>query len=286
MSDSRTGEAVYKEFIEFRDAFLTDAMDEASAWSTNKFGERFRPVVLVNARRLKKWTEAIDQWNKFAQELKKYPQLGIPVSLYEPAPKFISGAIRVRCYELPATEVTTKAREKILADYDREIERFKAIDNTNPYLKQLQEERKTFEALPPKTKLRLRRTGYTDLNCAYNTTEESQIMVRVSSSGVFFDERTLGQGFTFGPKTKNSKASIYSELSPIPQSLYQSIDIYDIDTVEKAKAARKKYREENEQEIKREQWSRYNKTRAAKNALQADAEHAASEKNPSGSSQD
>ena len=30
-------------------------------------------------------------------------------------------------------------------------------------------------------------------------------MVRVSSSGVFFDERTLGQGFTFGPKTKTVK---------------------------------------------------------------------------------
>ena len=53
MSDSRTGEAVYKEFIEFRDAFLTDAMDEASARSTNKYGEKFRPVVLVSARRLK-----------------------------------------------------------------------------------------------------------------------------------------------------------------------------------------------------------------------------------------
>ena len=286
MSDSRKGENVYKEFIDFRDAFLTDAMDEASAWSTNKFGERFRPVVLVGARRLKKWTDAIEQWKKYAEELKKYPQLGIPVSLYEPAPKFISGATRVRCYELPATEVKNKPREKILTDYDREIERFESIDNTNPYLTQLRKERETFEAMPPKTKLRLRRTGYTDLNCAYNTTEESQIMVRVSASGVFFDERTLGQGFTFGPKEKNTRASIYAEVSPIPQSLYPGIDIYDIDTVEKAKAAQKKYRESNEQEIKREQWARYNKKRAAKNALQTDAEHAASEKNPSGSSQD
>lgn len=286
MSDSRKGEAVYKDFIDFRDEFLTDAMDEASAWSTNKYGEKFRPVVLVNARRLKKWTEAIDKWNKYAEELKKYPQLGIPVSLYEPAPKFISGATRVRCYELPATEVTTKQREKVLADYDREIERFKAIDNTNSYIMQLQEERKVFEAMPPKTKLRFRRTGYTDLNCAYNTTEESQIMVRVSAAGVFFDERTLGQGFSFGPKAKNNKASVYSELNPIPQSLYQGIDIYDIDTVEKAKIARKKYREENEQEIKREQWARYNQKRAAANRANAEAEHAASEKNPSGSSQD
>ena len=283
MSNSRQGEVVYKEFIDFRDKFLTEAMNEASAWSTNKHGEQFRPVVLVDARKLKSWTGAIQKWNDYAEELKKYPELGIPVSLYEPAPKFITGATRIRCYELPATDVQTRFREKVLADYDKEIERFLSIDNTNSYLDQLRSERAIIEALAPKSKLRFRRTGYTDLNCSYDTTSESNVMVRVSASGVFFDSRTLGQGFTFGPKDKNSKTTIYSELEPIPLSIYPGKDVYELDVIEKAKAAQKKFREENAEEIKRAQWARYNQKRKQK---LLDAAKSPGENNPSGSSQD
>ncbi|WP_147200843.1 hypothetical protein [Pantoea sp. CCBC3-3-1] len=268
MTDFTKGERIYQEFIEFRDKFLSSAMKEASAHSTNSNGEKFRPIVVVPERKAEYWKNQIKQWNAYAEELRKYPELGIPLSLYEPEPKYISGANRIRCYELPATNTSTSTREKVIADIKAMIERVSGIEDTNGFVKKLEGELAMMTALPPKTKLRTRRTGYSDLSCSYNTVEEKKIMVRATASGLFFDDRVLRYGFQFGPKATAERRSVYDEVQPLPLTIYKNMDVYLFDEVEKARAEMKAYREANAEQIKRDQWARANSKRRGHNATE------------------
>lgn len=287
MTDLERGERLYQEFIDFRDEFLTTAMKEASAHSTNAHGKKFRPVVVVPKGRAKYWMAQCERWEEYARELRNYPELGIQVSLYEPGPKYITGAIRVRCYELPAINVGKIKREEVLRDLQAMIERVSLSKDTNAYLEKLREEAASIESLPPKTALRIRRFGYSDLICNYATLDDPKGMIRATASGVFFDDRTLRYGFEFGAKAKIPRPSVYDYVKPLTLSIYPNAHVYLIDEVEQKRAEMKDSRAQTSQETKREQWRRASQKRrdkdAAEKALKKSAEHAAGEQNPTGS---
>lgn len=290
MTDLERGERLYQDFIDFRDIFLTTAMKEASAHSTNAYGQKFRPVVVVPKNRAKYWMAQCERWEEFANELRKYPELGIEKSLYEPGPKYITGATSVRCYDLPATNVGKVKREDVLRDITTLMERVDATKNTKDYLDQLRSEYAMIEALPPKTVLRTRHFGYTDLICNYTTLDNPKGMLRATKSGVFFDERTLRYGFEFGAKSKSPRPSVYDHIKPLPLSIYPHAHVYVLEEVEKIRAEMKETREQTSQEAKREQWRRAAKKRrekvAADKALLKGAEQSAGEQNPTGSNQE
>lgn len=290
MTDLVRGERLYQEFIDFRDNFLTTAMKEASAHSTNAHGQKFRPVVVVPKNRAKYWMAQCERWEEYANELRKYPELGIEKSLYEPGPKYITGATSVRCYDLPATNVGKVKREDILRDITTLMNRVAAAKNTNEYLEQLRSEYAMIEALPPKTVLRTRAFGYTDLVCNYTTLDNPKGMLRATKSGLFFDERTMRYGFEFGSKYKTARPSVYDHIKPLPLAIYPNMHVYVLEEVEKLRAEMKEAREQSSQETKREQWRRAAQKRrqkvAGEKALLKGAEHSAGEQNPTGSDQE
>lgn len=254
MTDYEKGEQIYQEFINFRDSFLTEAMAVASAFTTNAGGRRFRPVVVVPKNRVNYWRSQCKRWEEYANDLRNFPGLGIPVSLYEPAPRYITGAISVRCYELPATNTGKISREDILGDIQAMMDRASTSKNADLDMNRLREDLTLIEALPPKLKLRIRRFGYTDLVCNYATLDNPKVMVRATASGLFFDERTLRYGFQFGATKKIVRPSVYDHVKPLPLSIYPYAYVYLIEEVEQKREEMKKVRVQTEQETRREQW--------------------------------
>lgn len=288
MTDFAKGERLYQKFLEFRDQFLTKAMKEASACSTNMHGEKFRPVVIVPERAAARWEAQINQWHEFANELSQYPELGIPVSLYKPAPQFITGANRIRANEMVATNVQTVTREAAMREVQNLIERVTGAGDTNIVAEQLTSQLTLLSNLPPKAKLRVRRSGYTDLVCTYNTATEKKLMVRATASGVFFDDRVLRYGFKLGEKSSTSRKTVYDVVKPLPLTIYRNAQVYLVDEVEQVKAQMKADREANAEQIQRDIWNRANKKRrssdaSAKSAVKQ-AGGSAGELNPTGGS--
>lgn len=293
MTDFAKGERLYQEFLEFRDQFLTKAMKEASATSKNRHGEKFRPVVIVPERAAAKLESQIKQWESYADELSKYPELGIPVSLYQPAPVFITGANRVRCNELEAVNSQNVSRDAAIREAKKLIARVSGsgdIADTNSLVNSLNEQLAFLEGLPKDAKLRVRRGGYTDLVCTYNTATEKKLMVRVTASGVFFDDRVLRYGFKMGKKSDSARKTVYDVVKPLPLTIYGNAPVYLVDEVNRVKAEMKAEREANHETIMRERWSAANaKRRAAQQkekATRKGAAKSAGEQNPAGSSEE
>ena len=267
MIDYEKGEQLYQEFINFRYSFLTEAMAVASAFTTNADGHRFRPVVVVPKNRVDYWRSRCERWEEYALNLRNFPELGIPVSLYEPGPKYITGAISVRCYELPATNTGKINREDILGDIQTMINRASVSENAGLDINRLREELTLIEALAPKLQLRIRRFGYTDLVCNYATLDNPKVMVRATASGLIFDERTLRYGFQFGATKKIVRPSVYDHVKPLPLSIYPYAYVYLIEEVEQKREEMKKARMQTEQETRREQWRKAAQNRRDKLAV-------------------
>jgi hypothetical protein len=284
MHDIRKAEILYQEFIEFRDAFLTKALLESAAHSTNMHGQKFRPVVQVPERKANYWREQIAKWNEYAEQLRQYPELGIEKSLYEPAPKYIEGANRVRVNVVPAITSKKISREDVIDKIKSTIEQFKGTEDTKQFIQSLETQLELLSSLPPKTALRLRRGGYEDLICTYNTTVEKKLMERVTANGVFFDDRVLRYGLKLGEKSANGRTSIYDNVQPLPITVYKDSKIYLISDIERATAEVRN--PEVAKARTRESWNRANSKRRAgtekKAAAVKGAGNAAGEVNPAG----
>ncbi|MEE9647979.1 hypothetical protein [Enterobacter soli] len=282
----KKGEQVYKEFIEFRDSFLNKALAEAATYGTNMYGQKFRPVVIVPERQATRWQEMIQQWNDYADELRKYPELNIPKSLYEPAPKFIMGANRIRANVVPAVNAMKVTREKVIKEIQNMIDRVKGSEDTKEFISSLNHQIELVSALPEKTQLRVRRGGYEDLICTYNTATEKKLMERVTAHGIFFDDRVLRYGFSLGSNYETARTSVYDFVDPLPLTIYKNAKVYVISDIEKAQLALKNERQTNEEQRKRDYWARANEKRRAKlrkeKALTDGAQNAAGEQNPAG----
>ena len=284
MYDIRKAEISYQEFIEFRDKFLTKAILESAANSTNMHGKKFRPVVVVPERKAKYWKEQIAKWNDYANILRQYPELGIEKSLYEPAPVYIEGANRVRVNVVPAITSKKVSREDVIDKITATINQFKGGEDTKQFVLSLESQLELLSALPAGTELRMRRGGYEDLICTYNTATEKKLMERVTANGVFFDDRVLRYGLKLGERNANGRASVYDNVEPLPITVYKDAKIYVIADIERATAELRN--PEVAKERTRASWNRANSKRRAgaekKDAAVKGASSAAGEQNPAG----
>ncbi|PLR29680.1 hypothetical protein CYR55_22665 [Chimaeribacter californicus] len=253
MKDFARAEKIYKQFLEFRQSFLNNALEMAVASDISTEGLKYRPIVIVPPEYLIKFESDIALWEKYAATLDEYPELGTARRLFHPVPKLITGATSVRYFYANAAAQSTILASNVIKSIQISIrqanEYIKEEDARKLALDGLEHDLKIIESLPEGTKLRTRRTGYTDLICQYDTHTERTIPVRASGNGVFFDG-THVTSVNEGASRLNGRISVYDRVEPLPIRFLTGCNVYILSEVEEMKEIMKEEAKERRAEGK------------------------------------
>lgn len=250
MIDYVRAEKLYIDFIKFRKEFMTDAIARAVYTDTNRYNERFRPVVVISPDELTELNKKIAHWQKTADELEKYPELKIPQTLMLPLPKVVVGARRVYVYTMDAINVKNESAGAIINQIERKIKRSQSIPACAGLVEKLQREVEILSKYPADERMRVRRVGFSDTIAKVNYPDApgEAAIERVTAHGLFVVSNPELEVHTEPTRTRDN-FSVYDALQGLETAMWPDTKIYLVSEVEEAKAKLKDYREKNKKKL-------------------------------------
>lgn len=248
MVDYIKGEALYREFIEFRYGFINRAIARASHTDVTSDGRQVRPVVVLPFRDVEKVQAEINRWSALVDELEQYPDLGIPKTLLYPIPAIIRGVRKATAYNTEAINSRNVTAGHLVHLIDKDIRGQKKgpmSTAAEAYIANLEHARKQLASYPDDEPMRMRIHGYREtlLNLNYISTSPNYKNGRkqsyhVPACGVFICDETLRDGLTIGPSTEKTPYSVYDAVEPITCNRWPTAKIYRTADIEEVKASR------------------------------------------------
>lgn len=250
MTDYNRAEDLYLQFMRFRREFMDEAISRAEYTTQSRFGEVFRPVVLLQPEELPSFNEKVEKWTSMAEELSHYPELHIPPQLFNPPPKVINGATRVRVYELPAVTVRNWPVEKVIDAMRAKIRRSQAKPECQDLCARLQQEIEILQAYPAEARIFLRREGFKDTiaNVVYDGSTEPDLE-RVSSHGLFI-VNSPNLRLSTKPTRERDSTSPYDLIEGMETAMWADTKLYLVEEVEKVRQRLADYREKNKRQMR------------------------------------
>ena len=242
------GEALYREFIEFRYGFISRAVARASHTDVTSDGRQVRPVVVLPFREVEKVQAEIDRWSKLVAELEQYPDLGIPKTLLYPIPAIIRGVRKATAYNTEAINSRNVTAGHLIHLIDKDIRGQKkgpVSVAAEAYIANLENARRQLASYPDDEPMRMRIHGYREtlLNLNYISTSPNykggrKQSYHVPTCGVFICDETLRDGLTIGPCFEKTPYSVYDAVEPIICNRWPTAKIYRTADIEEVKASR------------------------------------------------
>ncbi|NEG94114.1 hypothetical protein [Leclercia adecarboxylata] len=250
MTDYNLAERLYLEFMTFRREFLDEALHRAEYTITSRYGEVFRPVVLLQPDEHSTYSAKIQKWVDYAEKLEEFPDLHIPPQIFKPYPKMISGATRVRVYELDAVTVRNWPVSKVIDAMQAKIRRSREKPECVELCAQLHKEIEYLTTLPGDARMYMRREGFKDTiaNIAYEGSTELELE-RVSSHGLFIVDNSQLKLSTKTTRERES-TSPYDLIDGIPTVMWPDTKLYLVEEVEKVRERLAAYREKNKRQLR------------------------------------